>query len=458
MFHRTLTLVVALSLSACWEIGGANQQQSVVGNGDTGNVIGFQLSISDDGRYLVAAGADQRLYAVEMYTLRAVPLRVAAAERMVFADADSAYFTSHPEAGGTTVERASLRTGERLGRWHVPVGSRFIAFDAPTQRLAFWSWFERDIRVLDPHTGQLHELRSDEDGVLDVRWLRSGELAVVRGTTWRGDDPTTVIQLYGASWRERRIEVPNCASKLVISPVEDLALLAPTSCTKDPVSVIDLARAEFVENLPGFGPVAFSPDGMTAVAFGRQAELATFGITTATPFSLLFIDMADRSNSEVAGAERAWSIDTLELGDAQPIYQLTPDGEVVLIYSVLEAASYDGIYLIDIATRTIRETQGPEVALREFVITPDSDLVYLIDNGLYRLDVRSGSISYVALTCGGEGLPTRCNPELVNLLPRGDTLVLGWRQDPELALFDIPSERVTHSFVVGASGTNDGDL
>ncbi len=441
---RTFALTMTLALTACWEVGGANQQQSLLGNGETGNAIGFELSISDDGRYLVAAGADQRLYAVQLDTLRAVPMRVGAAERMVFADADSAFFTSHPEDGVTIVERASLRTGDRLGHWRVPVGSRFIAFDSPTQRLAFWSWFMRDVHVLDTRSADLHVFASG-DGVIDVRWLRSGELAVVDATTWRGDEPVTLIHLWGEGWRERRIEVPNCASKLVISPVDDLALLAPTSCQKDPVSVIDLDRGEFVQNLPGFGPVAFSPDGKTAVAFGRQADLATFGITTEAPYSLLFIEMTDRT------------IETLELGDSLPIYQLTPDGEVVLIFSVLESATYDGIFLIDIATRTIRETHGPEVALREFVITPDSTLVYLIENGLYRLDVTTGDIGYVSLACGGEGLPTRCNPELVNLLPNGETLVLGWRQDPELALFDIPSEQVTHSFVVGA-GTNPGQL
>lgn len=450
MYLLLSAFTMTLALTACWEIGGANQQQSLLGNGETGNAIGFQLSISDDGRYLVAAGADQRLYAVELDTLRSVPLRVGAAERMVFADGESAFFTSYPEDGGTTVERASLRTGARLGRWQVPVGSRFIAFHAPTQRLAFWSWFERNILVLDTRSGSMNEVRSRE-GVMDVRWLRSGELAVVDATTWDGDDPVTEISLYDSSWRARRFEVPNCASKLVVSPVEDIALLAPTSCQKDPVSVIDLTRAAFVENLPGFGPVAFSPDGTTAVAFGRQADLATFGIRSETPYSLLFIDMARRSGEQVEGHTSGYSVETLELGDALPIYQLTPDGEVVLIYSVLASATYDGIYLIDIATRSIRETHGPEVALHEFVITPDSTLVYLIEDGLYRLDVKTGDIGYVSLSCGGEGEPTRCNPELVNLLPNGETLVLGWRQDPELALFDIPSEQVTHSFIVGAA-------
>ena len=58
---RTFALTMTLALTACWEVGGANQQQSLLGNGETGNAIGFELSISDDGRYLVAAGADQRL-------------------------------------------------------------------------------------------------------------------------------------------------------------------------------------------------------------------------------------------------------------------------------------------------------------------------------------------------------------------------------------------------------------
>ena len=420
MARHLTVLLSCLALGACWEVGGANTQESVLGNTATGNMVGLQLIVSRDGRHLIASGKDGRgVFAVDLMTFASVPLDLAVdAKRMAFAEEGLAYFAggrSRTSSSGTTttsgvVEKVSLVTGKRLASWDLPVDHWFMAYDERADRLAFWSPYRKDLHVLSPGTGALRTFEY-EQLLVDVRWLPSGE--------------------------ERALDVPSCASRLVVWPVSDLAMLAPVDCRKDPVSLIDLRRGAFLENLPGFGPVAFSPDGETAIAFGRQADLAAFGITTATPYSLLFISTRDRG------------IETLDIGDALPLYSLTPDGQVVLVYSVFESASYDGIYMIDVATRTIRETTGPEVPLAEYVVTPDSRLVYLIDGGLFRLDVNTGAIDYVTIGCGGVGEPTRCNPELVNMLPDGDTLVLGWRMDPEYALFDVAREAVTRTFVVG---------
>lgn len=438
MITRTFVLVVAVTLSACWEVGGANTQESVRGNTNEGNLVGQQLIVSRDGRYLIASGAaGSGVFSVDLLSFASVRLDLAVdARRMAFTDDGAAYFASGDGELGV-VEKVSLATGRGLGRWVLPHEQLYLTYDARSDRLVSWSPIvSKQVFVLEPGAGRVKILDFDQP-LVDVRWVPSGELAVVQAHEWQGDEPVTEVTLISPTWRERRFEVPNCASRLVVSPVNDLAMIAPVDCRKDPVSVIDLGRASFIENLPGFGPVAFSPDGETAIAFGRKADLASFGIDVGTPFALLFISTRDGS------------IETLDLGDALPLYSLTPDGQVVLVYSVFESATYDGIVLIDVATRTLRETTGPEVPLHEFVITPDSRLVYLIEGGLFRLDVRTGVIDYVALSCGDIGEPSRCNPELVNLLPDGDTLVLGWRDDPEYALFDIPSERVRRTFVVG---------
>lgn len=444
-------LLVLLSfiplLAACWEVGGANTQESVRGNADQGNLIGYQLIVGEDGRHLIATGAEgQGVYSVDLQRFSSVPLQLDFdAMRMVFAEGDRAYFAGKRQGaseGIGVVEELSLETGERLGRWSIPGETGIMTYDARTDRIALWWYGSKRIVVLTPRSGDL-EVVELERVVIDVRWLPRGELAVVETHEWREDTPETRVTLLSPSGDERRFIVPNCASRLVLAPAGDVALLAPTDCRKDPVSVIDLARGAFLENLPGFGPVAFSDDGTTAIAFGRQQDLANLGIETATPYSLLFIDTRD------------WSIETLDIGDALPLYSLTPDGEVVLVFSIFESASYDGIFLIDIATKTIRETSGPEVSLLEYVVTPDSRLVYLIEGGLFRLDVQTGEISYVTLDCGGVGEPARCNPELVNMLPDGETLILGWINEPEYALFDIAAERISRTFVVGqgAPGT-----
>ncbi len=441
---RTFMLaLVSIMFAGCWEVGGANSQQSVVGNADGGNFLGQQIIIDEEGRHLVATGRGGKgIFAVDLATFASTPITLGFdAQRMVFAQGGAAYFigvqdTEAATGGIGVVERVSLETGRRLGRWTTPGASGLVAYDPRTERIALWMYFGKEVHVLEPRAGKVTVHHVDR-GAMDVRWTPRGDLAIVGVHDFRGDEPETPVTLVSPAGEERAFIVPNCASRLVISPDSDLAMIAPVDCRKDPVSVIDLARGTFVENLPGFGPVAFSPDGETVIAFGRQAELATFGIASETPYSLLFISTRD------------WSIETLEIGDALPIYSLTPDGQVVLVFSVFESASYDGIFMIDVATKTIRETSGPEVPLSEFVITPDSRLVYLIEGGLFRLDVATGVISYVTIACGGVGEPTRCNPELVNLLPDGDTLVLGWRNEPEYALFDVPSERVTRTFVVG---------
>jgi len=460
---RIALILIAFTLGACWEVGGANTQQSQPGNSDGGNIIGLQLIISRDGRHLIAAGperdpsgperagtgGDRGVYSVDLQTFASVELELALdARRMAFAADDSAYFLTRlvgPTGFGDhgLVEQVSLTTGRRLGSWPVPVGSASLTYDERSDRIALWSLFRNDLHVLDPRSGTLRSFDLGRN-LVDARWLPSGELGVVLATEFKGDLPTAEVVLFSPTWRQRRFEVPNCASRLVVSPVTDLALMAPMECIKDPVSVIDLGRAAFVENLPGFGPVAFSPNGRTVVAFGRQADLALFGIKTGTPFSLLFIELDNRSPGRAA-----LTIDTLDIGDALPIYQVTPDGQVVLVYSVFDTASYDGIYLIDVATRSIRETSGPELPLDEFVITPDSRLVYLVQGGLYRLDLDTGRIVFIRLECGGIGEPAHCNPELINMLPGGDTLVLGWHFQPEYALFDIAHEVVTRTFVVG---------
>jgi len=75
------------------------------------------------------------------------------------------------------------------------------------------------------------------------------------------------------------------------------------------------------------------------------------------------------------------------------------------------------------------------------------------ERAVYRLDVATGRIAYIQIACGGVGEPARCNPALVNMLPAGDTLVLGWRDTAAFALFDITREVVKRTFVVGGSST-----
>jgi len=436
-----VTLIATLALTACWDLA-ENDQRAEPGNPRLGNTPLTDLAVSPDGRFIVFGGAS-KVSALDLDAFGFVDLDVPVHTRFVFADhpnlpTGEAWFLSVDDAIGhqadtQALDLIDLSTGQSLRRERAPRSADALSFDARTGQLAVWSQSDRELTVVG--SGPTLKLQADRR-LVDVAWLPDGALALVEDHTWDGDTPTTRILVYepgSATSGPRVLTVPNCASRLNLSPDGRLGLLAPTFCAKDPVSVIDIAERRFVKNLPGFGPVAFSPDGTYAVAFGRQDDLATFGIRSETPYALLFIDTADLS------------LEVLDLGDDLPTYTVTPDGEVVLIYSIFKSASYDGIVMVDVATRTLREADGPELDLSEFVMSEDGELVYLIDGGLFRLDVATGRISYIRLPCGSPGEPTQCNPDLLNLLPNELTLVLGWHDSRELAFFDIPSERIART-------------
>lgn len=429
---RTLAIAaLCSSLVGCWDLA-ENDNRAEPGNPHLGNTPLTDLAVSPDGRFIVF-GAQAKVTALDLHAFAFADLDAPTHGRFAFAAGQSAWFLHHD---GTQDSKAlnlvDLETGLVVRRERAPLNADALSYDARTGQLAAWARTGRDVTIVGP--GRPLALSADRR-LVDVAWLPDGALALVEDHTWDGDTPSTRILVHepGQPQNGRPITIPNCASRLNLSPDGRLGMLAPTFCAKDPVSVIDIANRRFVENLPGFGPVAFSPDGDYAVAFGRQDDLATFGIASETPYSLLFISTADLS------------LEVLDLGADLPTYTITPDGEVVLIYSVFKTASYDGIVMVDVATRTLRQTDGPEVDLSEFVMSDDGELVYLIDGGLFRLDVQTGRIAYIRLPCGGLGEPTQCNPDRINLLPDETTLVLGWRATHELALFDIPSDAITRT-------------
>lgn len=429
---RTLALAtLCLSLVGCWDLA-ENDDRAAPGNPRLGNTPLTDLAVSPDGRFIVF-GAQTRVTALDLHAFTFADLDAPTHSRFAFTTAQTAWFLHHDgPQDSQALNLVDLQTGRATRRERAPLDADALSYDTDTGQLAAWSRTGRNVTIVGP--GRPLALRADRR-LVDIAWLPDGALALVEEHTWDGDAPSTRILVFepGQPQSGRPITVPNCASRLNLSPDGRLGMLAPTFCAKDPVSVIDIANRRFVENLPGFGPVAFSPDGTFAVAFGRQDDLATFGIRSETPYSLLFISTADLS------------LEVLDLGDDLPTYTVTPDGEVVLIYSVFKSASYDGIVLIDVATRTLRQADGPEVDLSEFVMSDDGELVYLIDGGLFRLDVKTGRIAYIRLPCGGLGEPTQCNPDRLNLLPDEVTLVLGWRATRELAFFDIPADRITHT-------------
>jgi WD40 repeat protein len=441
------TALVATALPGCFELG-LNTEESKPGNQVGGNSVDSDLSLSADGRYLVTrtkdSRGDRRVWSVDLDQLSGISLPLGdGTTRMLFGKGSTAYFLAYESQDANNLPRSvvhsvSLATGRIERSWTLDGAATLLSIDEKRGRVVAWStlpwtiskngegrWAMQILDVASPE-GETQHLDFDHR-IVDARFVPStGDLAVVGDVA----PMESQVTLYEPVAKKRHeIDVPNCASSLQLSPQGRTAMLAPTNCSKDPVSIIDLIARTFRKNIPGFGPVAWSPDGEYAVAFGRKDDLkAVANIDTTAAISLLFIEAA------------TLEIEVLELGDDIPIYSITPDGQVVLIYSIFTSSSYDGIVMVDVATRTLRETSGPEVGLSEFVMSPDGQLVYLIDGGLFRLDVQTGKIAYVNLPCGGAGEPTRCNPDLINLMPGGRTLILGYKDLAEFGLYDVPSD------------------
>jgi hypothetical protein len=455
-------LLILTTLPGCFELG-LNTEESKPGNQVGGNSVDADLSLSADGRYLVTSTRNsqggRKVWSVDLDRLTGISLPLSdGATRMLFGHGSTAYFlaveTDASDKLRAVVHALSLATGRIDRSWTLDGAALFLSIDETRGRLVAWSTLPWSVtkngeprwamQLIDVASATSETRHLDfEHRIVDARFVpATGDLAVVTDVA----PMESQLTLYVPNSKTRHdIAVPNCASSLQISPLGRMAMLAPTNCSKDPVSIIDLISREFRKNIPGFGPVAWSPDGQYAVAFGRRDDLkAVAGIETTAAISLLFIDAA------------TLDIDVLELGDDIPIYSVTPDGEVVLIYSIFNSSSYDGILMVDVATRTLRETSGPEVGLSEFVMSPDGQLVYLIDGGLFRLDVESGSIGYVNLPCGGAGEPTRCNPDLINLLPGGKTLVLGYKDIGEFGLYDVPSDSWNLTFRIDPDQAQSG--
>jgi len=238
------------------------------------------------------------------------------------------------------------------------------------------------------------------------------------------------------------VTFPNCADELKIQPGGSLGLLAPTHCRAkkpqagtgfmhDPISVIDLAARKFIDNLPGFGPVAVSPDGKTAVGFTRREEMqAIWNVPQQQAVGLIFVDLDTLD----------WTL--LEYGSREPTYKFSSDGQFLVTYD--EGVACDrsrhgnkvtcediGAELSRIHLPTLTRTPfaGTQVSLNRFAEVGNS--LYAIDDGqLYRIDINAGIVSHVYVPNGRGSVMAGATPDIINVRPQKDLLVLGEKDAP----------------------------
>jgi hypothetical protein len=425
-----LALPVLIALLACGD-GGKNDHQRGVGDEPGGVKLGIgDIAVAPQGGYMIFSGADQLAVArPDTGSVDALPVRKPT--RLVFSKMRSAVYVGSLDGGSKLV---AIDVEQRRRMWSSTIAdaavSRLKLESSPDDRFVV-AGSSNQLTVFDAATGNIESEHSFATSIIDIEMLPDSRRAlVVTDHVWPAGSSVPKSELVVIDLEvggERRFTVPNCADDIAVKKSGTLALLAPTRCSKDPVSVIDLTAGSerFSRNLPGFGPVAMAPDGTTAVAF----------LDAASVDRSLFDDPAQIPPSGLDDPRYHLMIidtDTLKydfaaVGDSLPRYALTPSGEMLLIDS-----SFLGkpLRLFDTVTRAFRDVDGPSVKLNNFVISSDSRHAYVLYPDLFDIDVPQALVSEIELPFV---------PQNLNISADDRSLYLR-RDNNHVCVFDLESQ------------------
>lgn len=405
-----IAATVTLVAIGCPDSGGANFNQQGVGDRPGGITVGLgNIGVAPTGDYVVFQN-DSELSVGRPDSGEVYPLPVANPTRLEFAnERDEIWVGSDSDHA---VHAIDVLGAEVL--WSVPVdfpnveGLR-LAATSNDNRLVIASGSH--LKVVDTATGEVMREHDLPATVVDLHVLSDDTRAiVVSAHSWGPTDetpltPITIIDLKNGDMRH--FDVPNCSDRIAVSGDARYALLAPLSCRKDPVSVIDLELGDesFVRNLPGFGPVSMASTGHQAVAW-----------VDATNVDESLFDDPRQIPSAEDGAPRyhLMVIDTNSLaftlhavGDTLPRYSVTPDGRVVLVDDAMDGATR----IFDLEDGRFHAISGPKVELDNYTMTSDSRHVYGLsdleqesversefstESAIFHIDVAQRAASYIS--------------------------------------------------------------
>jgi dipeptidyl aminopeptidase/acylaminoacyl peptidase len=277
----------------------------------------------------------------------------------------------------------------------------------------------------------------------------SGEVLISYSLRSGGPDggTTSYLVFYNVAFGAftAKLTFPNCSDEVEISLEAGLALQSPTACTQpqdfdpndplndlesswggsqpfhDPISIIDLETRQFVENLPGFGPVALTGDGTLAAGFTlRHVMEEEWGYhDQVDPVGIILVTLP--------GLE--WDI--VDVGSEVPAYTFSPDGGFLYLYSD-NPLSGSTVGRIDTGTLALEWLQGPEVDLDAFVWSPDGGTMYTVSKDrLYAIRNDSAEIREVELPV---------SVDLINIRPQGDFILVGPDDQPLFYTMFLPKD------------------
>lgn len=415
--------------------GGANQGGAEPGSGEKGIAVGLgQLAVDPTGRYYLSEQDN----------------------KLVLGDLREK--TSRALADVPTPDRLAFFTGSRTGIYvFSKLAGEVLAYDIDGKQIVFRAsldgvigmrnvpgsgnlllWTTTELHLLDGLTGKTiakHVL--PENGfVQDVDVVADGSRVVVtHATVWTGEGqdavPAARVDVLASADLSAMcsLSARTCASELVLGTDGGRAFLAPTTCAKDPVTVLDVtAECKVVKVLAGFGPVALSPDGATAVAFldrdtkDPNAPPVPADVKASdSRYHLSFIDTATLEYT------------TYPVGESLPRYALSTDGSLVLLDALRSA---DNVKILDIEARALRTVTGPHTLLEQFVLLPDGQSIYtLTGDGEYQIELsakegvvtgsKNTSLLRVDLSAAtSKKLDVAFTPASLNRLPDGSSVLV----------------------------------
>ncbi|MEZ4439564.1 MAG: hypothetical protein R3B72_10775 [Polyangiaceae bacterium] len=417
------------------------------------NLAFGDIAVSPDGKYVVFEQNDQlALGWVETGAIETLPIYAPA--RLAFSKSrDVVYVTT--ELGSLH----ALDISDRDNLWSVSTGlsdDPMLVVTKDDSRVAVGS--SRFVALYDTAAGDPVATTELDRPIVDLELLPDdGRVLAVEEHVWPEDEqgpPTTeihVISLEGGA--SRSFSVPNCADDIIVPSHGAMALLAPSLCLRpstgsghDPISYIDLTPGEeaFVKNLPGYGPVALTPDGTTAVGFLdlQEVEASLFEDPEQIPqgprYHLMILDT------------ETLSYDFAPYGEVIPRYALGPDGHTLLVDEPLG----DTARIFDVETMAFRDVAGLST-YEQLSFTSDTKSAYVLSDWEQHLTGEESYVDYALFqldvdSAKARTMKTDFRPRNINFSPDDARLFLR-QSDTEICIYDLASESCSQRFVLEPS-------
>ena len=157
------------------------------------------------------------------------------------------------------------------------------------------------------------------------------------------------------------------------------------------------------------GPLGVTPDGSTFVGYGGDGEDMQLALIDPVTLEIDWIDVPDHN---------AFT------------YFVTREGNYVVIAPNFGRGT---LVLHDIDSDATTSMGGPEVDLREFVSRPGAGEIWIVDSGLFRLDLHEPDFGYIDIDF---------RPSRIHHLPNRDLLILNDIDEPVVRLYDPTAREV----------------